>query len=540
MSEQKRLTDKGWRVADTKRKKSKTTAESATIIKPMSCTDTETIVKMWQTGSEQHYIEAITCLGELLYQKDILLKQLDEETQKDLLDLMTPSPAKKARQKAISMLRRTVATLDRKLANTAVYLRTRIDGAVRAGHSFVLETLADCYNLDANERVILAFFVYLEIEHGMETPVAMTRFRLARLFANHCRREERIQARRFLMPEARLLSSGILRTLAASGRPNELFLNMQTMTALCRMMGGDEFDKEWITPRKAQPEEKPITGGADTEAKISFGDLREPRVSLAQVYLPERDKDAVSMFLAAYSNPRLRRLGLGNELHDAQGMTFLLYGPPGTGKSMLAEAIAFELQRPIFTFALGDAVDKYVGETEKRIAYMFHEARQRNAVLLIDEADSFLQSRYDARQGWEIRGVNAMLCELQNSAGVVVLTTNMADCIDQAVERRLTYKLELRHPDASARAEIWRRTIPESVIADGVINILALARRYDFTGGTIKNAVMNALRHMVLDNREVLTMADLMYGANLERDGQFIKQAAPRHIAGFARQATEA
>ncbi len=85
----------------------------------------------------------------------------------------------------------------------------------------------------------------------------------------------------------------------------------------------------------------------------------------------------------------LRRRGHG---------TLCFHGAPGTGKTALAEHIAAELQRPLLIRQASDLVSKFVGETEQNMAKMFEEAQSENAVLLLDEADSFLRSRQRAER----------------------------------------------------------------------------------------------------------------------------------------------
>mgnify|MGYP002145016340 CR=1 FL=1 len=73
--------------------------------------------------------------------------------------------------------------------------------------------------------------------------------------------------------------------------------------------------------------------------------------------------------------------------------TLCFYGPPGTGKTALAEHIATTLAQPLHVRQASDLMGKYVGETEQNMAAMFREAETENAILLLDEADSFLLDR---------------------------------------------------------------------------------------------------------------------------------------------------
>jgi SpoVK/Ycf46/Vps4 family AAA+-type ATPase len=120
------------------------------------------------------------------------------------------------------------------------------------------------------------------------------------------------------------------------------------------------------------------------------------------------------------------------------------YGPPGTGKTALAEHIAQELQRPLMIRQASDLVSKYVGETEYNMARMFGDAEAEKAVLLLDEADSFLRSRRMAERNYEVSEVNEMLQGMERFNGVFICTTNLFDELDEAALRRFTFKIRFK------------------------------------------------------------------------------------------------
>ncbi|HMP09272.1 ATP-binding protein [Hydrogenophaga sp.] len=124
--------------------------------------------------------------------------------------------------------------------------------------------------------------------------------------------------------------------------------------------------------------------------------------------------------------------------------TLCFHGPPGTGKTALAEHIARELDRPLMIRRASDLVSKFVGETEQQMAAMFRDAEAEKAVLLLDEADSFLQDRRHAQRTYEVTEVNEMLQGMERFGGVFICTTNLMDSIDQAALRRFTFKIQFR------------------------------------------------------------------------------------------------
>ncbi len=118
------------------------------------------------------------------------------------------------------------------------------------------------------------------------------------------------------------------------------------------------------------------------------------------------------------------------------------YGAPGTGKTALAEHIAKALDKPLIIKQASDLMSKYVGETEQNMAAMFKEAEDEKAVLLLDEADSFLQDRRGAQRTYEVTEVNEMLQGMERHHGIFICTTNLLDKIDQAALRRFTFKIK--------------------------------------------------------------------------------------------------
>ena len=135
--------------------------------------------------------------------------------------------------------------------------------------------------------------------------------------------------------------------------------------------------------------------------------------------------------------------------------TLCFYGAPGTGKTALAEHLAKALERPLIIKQASDLMSKYVGETEQNMAAMFSEAEAEKAVLLLDEADSFLQDRRGAQRTYEVTEVNEMLQGMERFSGIFVCTTNLLESLDQAALRRFTFKIKFMPLTAAQRETMF-------------------------------------------------------------------------------------
>ena len=139
--------------------------------------------------------------------------------------------------------------------------------------------------------------------------------------------------------------------------------------------------------------------------------------------------------------------------------SFCLYGPAGTGKSEFARHIADELEKPALLRRASDLLSMWVGQSEKHIAAMFAEARQQDAVLILDEADSFLSDRRSARASWEVTQVNELLTQMEAFEGIFICTTNLMQKLDQASLRRFAFKLKFDYLTPDQRWDMFSREL---------------------------------------------------------------------------------
>lgn len=139
--------------------------------------------------------------------------------------------------------------------------------------------------------------------------------------------------------------------------------------------------------------------------------------------------------------------------------TFCFFGPAGTGKSELGRYLADEIGKPVLLRRASDILSMWVGESEKNIARMFDDARQQEAVLILDEADSFLADRRNARASWEVTQVNELLTQMEAFEGIFICTTNLMQKLDQASLRRFGFKVKFDFLKPDQRWDMFAREL---------------------------------------------------------------------------------
>ena len=210
----------------------------------------------------------------------------------------------------------------------------------------------------------------------------------------------------------------------------------------------------------------------------------EPSACLEQVVMGEDILAQVLEQIDAFD--RFRRSGASREINDhfgyGTGLAMLFYGPSGTGKTMLAHALARRMEVPIISVNLGAVRNM---SSEDVMQYAFREGSISGGVVYFDECDDIFKS--DSNES------RAMLVEIEKSQCVTILTTNQPMKLDPALERRLRIKVRFAEPDEPSRRKIWGKLLPGTGLEVTEQDISMLSKRYVFTGGIIKNAVLTAL-----------------------------------------------
>lgn len=178
-----------------------------------------------------------------------------------------------------------------------------------------------------------------------------------------------------------------------------------------------------------------------------------------------------------------------------KNVTALFYGPPGTGKTMAANVLSNELKMPLYKIDLSQVVDKYIGETEKRLEEIFTYAQSSNVILFFDEADAIFTKRTEVKESkdkYANTEVSYILQRIEQYDGIIILATNFKNNIDEAFMRRMKYVVEFEMPDEDTRREIWKNGFsPEVPLTEPDFDFLA--SYVELSGGYIKNIILNAV-----------------------------------------------
>lgn len=169
----------------------------------------------------------------------------------------------------------------------------------------------------------------------------------------------------------------------------------------------------------------------------------------------------------------------------AGGSIILCAGSPGTGKTLTAEVYAEIMKRPLYTVQCSQLGLEH--ETlEKELKRVMSRAMRWKAILLLDEADVYIHDRGSDVEQNAIVGIFLRVLEYYN--GVMFMTTNRPDDIDDAIASRATAKLVYKKPDVKAQFKLWLILSKGSKIPMDVEDITKIVEKHDdLTGRDIKN-----------------------------------------------------
>lgn len=247
-----------------------------------------------------------------------------------------------------------------------------------------------------------------------------------------------------------------------------------------------------------------------------------PKFALDRVILPPSVKEDILLSLTLIENQKRIYEDWGFEEVDAKPKLILnFYGPPGTGKTMVSHAVAKILNKNILAVNYAEIESKYVGDAPKNLFKAFNTAKESDAVLFFDEADSFLGKRIQNVSSSSDQAINSlrsqMLILLEDFEGVVIFATNLADNYDKAFESRILKHIHFDLPTLENREAIISITIPSKVPFSEEVNREELCKKLaeiseGFSGREIKNAVLESLTSAVQQSTETIGEAIFLEG----------------------------
>jgi len=241
-----------------------------------------------------------------------------------------------------------------------------------------------------------------------------------------------------------------------------------------------------------------------------WGEILVDRVKLIKfddnaydrLVMPSEKKQLVQALVDQHHRMKKKKKGNFADIITGKGggCIFLLHGPPGTGKTLTAEAIAEYLHLPLYSVSVGE-LGTSTKDLEGKLAEILEVVSIWNAVILIDEADIFLERRSDNDI---IRNamVGIFLRLLEYHQGVLFLTTNRVKCFDEAFHSRISVALKYDDLDSTAREQIWRNFFEASGITG--IDPVALAH-HALNGRQIRNVIQLS---KALASREAVPVND--------------------------------
>ncbi|KAK5625581.1 hypothetical protein RRF57_001297 [Xylaria bambusicola] len=211
--------------------------------------------------------------------------------------------------------------------------------------------------------------------------------------------------------------------------------------------------------------------------------------------LPKAQKDLLLSMVSSHSFPTESELRDEDAL-KGKGLVVVSHGPPGTGKTLTAVAVAEETKKAVLLYPAGE-LGSNLNSVQSGVKKIVRYATRWQAILLVDEADVFLESRQSGGQANLERNalVAVFLRQLEYSQGVIFLTSNRAQMFDAAIKSRVHLTLYYKPPAIDTRRQLWDQNlskIPAENLGFDKIKILRLVTKHALNGREISNMVNSA------------------------------------------------
>ena len=198
--------------------------------------------------------------------------------------------------------------------------------------------------------------------------------------------------------------------------------------------------------------------------ELNTSNFAETLLMMFNQTLKSQNKPKIEPLILGKADYNLNYVACNDNIHHiSEGLKqskkgrICCYGPPGTGKTAWAAWLAEQLDMPLLLKQGSDLLNPYVGGTEQNIAQTFEQAKADNALLVLDEVDTFLFSRDGAERSWERSQVNEMLTQIERFEGLMVVSTNLIEVLDPAALRRFDLKLKFDYLTLKQRLDFAKQ-----------------------------------------------------------------------------------
>jgi len=240
----------------------------------------------------------------------------------------------------------------------------------------------------------------------------------------------------------------------------------------------------------------------------SLIEMRAPRFKIKDVVLGDPLVARISDILR-----QQRKRDWLREHGKTPNKRLLFVGPPGSGKTMSAEALAGELNLPLFVIRLETLITKFMGQTAAKVRLVFDETARQRGVYLFDEFDAVGGHRNATNDVAEMRRVlNSFLqfMEEENSTdSLIVCSTNYPSLLDRALLRRYDQVLEFEAPSSDQIKKLIQANL-KPMKAQRLAWKKIAAAADELSQSEIVRATDDAVKTAILDERSSISTNDLL------------------------------
>ncbi|PJJ10308.1 ATPase family protein associated with various cellular activities (AAA) [Flavobacterium sp. 1] len=260
---------------------------------------------------------------------------------------------------------------------------------------------------------------------------------------------------------------------------------------------------------KLKPKFGPNFPAQEVTTKMEWGDL----------VVNQNTQDHIKQIKLWLKHQDQLRHDWGMAKQIAPGYRSLFYGPSGTGKTLTATLLGKEFSKEVYRINLSQVVSKYIGETEKNLEKIFIQAENKDWILLFDEADALFGKRTQTKSSndkYANQEVSYLLQRVENFNGLVILTSNFKNNIDDAFLRRFNSIIHFNKPTAEERLKLWENCMPQKTKLKDHYILETAAKNYELNGAQIVSAMAFACLQTLDENTTVISSQHILKGIELE------------------------